>query len=195
MSGTIAFPPNPTDGQLYTFNNTTWMWSASRGAWVNANTGAVFVPLSGGTMTGPLALVGVTNGSSAPAGQVGEYINAANPSAVVLTGSGDGTITNITSIVLTPGQWLLWGWFQLVLSNASSVGIAGAISESASSTAGFWPTQLVSSVALGGSFLSICPVVVNIQATTTYYLNVAGWWSGGTVSPSANAVIFALRVR
>ena len=56
MSGTIAFPPNPTIGQLYTFNNTTWVWNGT--VWANANTGTNFLPLAGGTMTGPIALNG-----------------------------------------------------------------------------------------------------------------------------------------
>jgi hypothetical protein len=55
MSGTISFPANPTVGQLYTFNNTTWVWNGT--VWTNANTGTNFLPLSGGTINpGPLNL-------------------------------------------------------------------------------------------------------------------------------------------
>jgi len=58
MSGTITFPPNPTDGQLYTAGGVTWQWHANPGVWVNANTGTNFLALSGGTMTGAITLPG-----------------------------------------------------------------------------------------------------------------------------------------
>src|SRR5215467_1859135 len=58
MSGTITFPPNPTDGQLYTSGGVTWQWHANPGVWVNANTGNNFLAIAGGTMTGPITLSG-----------------------------------------------------------------------------------------------------------------------------------------
>jgi hypothetical protein len=57
MSGSQWNPPsNPSVGQTYTFNNTTWVWNGT--AWVNANTGQAFLPLAGGTLTGPVTLPG-----------------------------------------------------------------------------------------------------------------------------------------
>jgi len=58
MSGTIVFPPNPTDGQLYTAGGSTWVWHANPGVWAPANTGTNFLALSGGTMTGAITLPG-----------------------------------------------------------------------------------------------------------------------------------------
>ncbi len=53
-------------------------------------------------------VVGVTDGSNAAAGQVGEFIssNVAAGSAVALT---NGTPANVTSISLTAGDWDVWG--------------------------------------------------------------------------------------
>jgi hypothetical protein len=106
----VSFPPNPTDGQLYTYGGVTWAWSAASGTWVNANTGANFVPFSGGTMTGALALHGVTDGSNAAAGQVGEFLTATSASTNL---GGAGTWqNNLFSMALTAGDWDVWGYVQ-----------------------------------------------------------------------------------
>jgi hypothetical protein len=57
---------------------------------------------------GPVPLVGVTDGSSAAAGNVGEYISSIIPfgSGISLT---TGTATQITSVTLSAGDWDLDG--------------------------------------------------------------------------------------
>jgi hypothetical protein len=72
MSGTFNPPGSPTVGQLYTFNNTTWVWNGT--VWTNANTGTNFLPLSGGTMSGQINMPGAT---TPPAGAVVSF-NADN---------------------------------------------------------------------------------------------------------------------
>jgi hypothetical protein len=116
-SGTISFPANPTVGQTYTFNNTTWVWNGT--VWTVAPGAASgFLPLSGGQMTGPLTLAagsvaerdfavqGITDGSAAVAGDVGEFLTTAT---VLNTGSVSGGPTSVATLTLTPGVWLTWG--------------------------------------------------------------------------------------
>jgi hypothetical protein len=64
--------------------------------------GGPYLPLSGGTMTGAAALVGVTNGANAAAGQVGEYIQVDHVASVAFS---NNVVGNITSINLTAGDW------------------------------------------------------------------------------------------
>src|SRR5215471_2986920 len=100
MSGTITFPPNPTDGQLYTSGGVTWQWHANPGVWVNANTGTNFLALSGGTMTGPITLPG--NAASAlqavPLQQVVPIAGGTMTGALTLSGNA------ATALQATPLQ-------------------------------------------------------------------------------------------
>lgn len=55
---TIAFPASPGDGQTYTDQGVTWTWSQAASAWLGgvAPTNADFVPVTGGSVTGPLSI-------------------------------------------------------------------------------------------------------------------------------------------
>jgi len=51
----INFPTTPAQGALFTSGGVTWQWDGSK--WIPASTSNTsFLPLSGGTMTGPLLL-------------------------------------------------------------------------------------------------------------------------------------------
>jgi hypothetical protein len=51
----IDFPSNPTTGQTFTAANVTWSWDGFK--WVAASgSQGVFLPVTGGTLTGPLIL-------------------------------------------------------------------------------------------------------------------------------------------
>jgi hypothetical protein len=51
----INFPANPTTGQIFTApNGVAWTWDGAK--WTSGATGSGFLPLTGGTLTGPLTL-------------------------------------------------------------------------------------------------------------------------------------------
>lgn len=131
--------------------------------------------------------IGVIDGSSAPAGYIGEVISSsvAIGSATSLT---TATAKTITSITLTPGDWMVSG----------NIGYIAA--------AGTTPTLLISSISStnnthatspnGGAFaqhqaplgtastnvLTLSPVRINITTTTIYYLVASATFIGSTLT-------------
>jgi hypothetical protein len=139
---------------------------------------------------------GATNGSSALAGQIGEYITATAAVGSV-TGWGSGTAQNITSITLTAGDWDVDAW-----SLFSGGAITGTINVAKISTttasvgssgdAGRADTSLVPTAT--ANITLNCPTTrLSLTAPTAVYLCGAITFSGGT--PLAGGTIRARRVR
>jgi hypothetical protein len=125
------------------------------------------------TLSGGIA--GNTTGTAASAGTLGQIISSNVPqgSAVSL---GSGVQTNITSINLTAGYWLIWGNF--VTSPAGSTTTTN-IYTGVSTTSATLPTfpnggaaaGSAASIAAGQSVtLPIGMQIVNIATPTTYFL-------------------------
>lgn len=137
-------------------------------------------------------LAGVTNGSNAAAGIVGELISASVPvaSGVSLTSS---TWTNVTSISLTAGDWDVSG---VVVVNASgfnmsnSLGGSGIASASVPPIGSYFQQQLAGMGALGQA---VPTVRYSLSATTTIYLLAFASFAIGTAN--AAGVIRARRIR
>jgi len=139
-------------------------------------------------------IVGITNGSNAAAGSVGEVISAvANESASVsLTNTSP---TNVVSIVLTPGQFLVFGNFFIQCSSVNLNHATGWISQVSatqpdpslySTWAGF--TTMI------GQFGGAVPMQpINVTTTTVVYLGVNAGFGAG--SASACGGIYAVRIR
>jgi hypothetical protein len=172
--------------------------------------------LAGGTLTGALVLaanptlalgaatkqyadaktLGVTDGSDAAAGQIGEVI-----SSVVLSPGvslGNGVAANITTIALTAGDWDVQGevWIALAPAIVSILGWISPTSVSTGAQAALNAARFTVSGAAGfftgTAALPFRPARVSLSAPATYYLGVTA--SGGA-SNTAWGNIWARRMR
>jgi hypothetical protein len=121
----------------------------------------------------PSGIVGVTNGSDAAAGIVGEYLSVAQATPVPMT---SGVVTNICTLSLTAGDWDAQGDFGgLVSPSDSGVFMAAGLS----TTSATFPVTAVSAFSeglydfsSGGAFTGISGLRVrfSLSGTTTIYL-------------------------
>lgn len=100
----LNFPDNPTNGQVFVGpDGTTWEWDGVK--WKGGVGGTAYLPLTGGTLTGPLILSG---DPSAPLGaSTKQYVDTKTGQYLPLSGgtlSGGITTPAVTSNVLSgPG--------------------------------------------------------------------------------------------
>jgi hypothetical protein len=96
----------------------------------NPNQGLIFEPFQGGNLWVVGGSVsGVSAGSAAAAGTIGEVISSDIPSASAVAQATSGTAVNVTSVSLTPGDWDCTG--SVVTKPAGTTttsGLAGGIS-------------------------------------------------------------------
>jgi len=160
------------------------------------------VPLVGGTMTGPLALVGVANNSSAAAGQVGEYLQAQRlaASAANMTTAASNIITSVN---LPAGDWDVSGGLSLLTNAASTVvgraygwveaGAASAASLDRIGTVGMNFNRAIDTGANGTPVLAIPTTRISLAATTA--VNLVGNVTFTVAGASCAGYITARRVR
>lgn len=160
----LVFPSNPTVGQV--FQNWIWdgtMWTAQ---------GPLFMPLNG-----------VTDGSSAAPGQVGEFLTAiAGPITIAAS-----TIVTVCTLALPAGDWLIAGWGTISTATASnnlqiymSNSISSVLTYSGSSTM----TGPTGQTNLGGSIL---PVRIGSASPFTVGLVLYSTIAGNNCSGQINA--------
>lgn len=118
-------------------------------------------------------IVGVTDGSNANAGVVGEYVSSTV--AAVSSGLSSNTATNATTISLTAGDWDVSG---LIAFNYAGTTVPTIYYAAISSTSATLP-GLSSGLAIyfsytspaGSAFAAVVPTVrLNLTTTTTIYL-------------------------
>jgi hypothetical protein len=136
---------------------------------------------------------GVTNGSNAAAGQIGEYISSVMTSGITMS---SGAWVTITSILLSPGDWDVWGqgnWGgttgSLFANNISNSQPPTATnSDNISETSIQYPSATTAANCLG-----ITPARFNITGSSqTIYLT--GYYSGAA-GCNCSGKLCARRVR
>jgi hypothetical protein len=152
-------------------------------------TGTVTIPAG----TSGAAIAGVTNGSNAPAGQIGEWISAQQSTNQTMT---SGTALNVTSISLTAGDWDVDGSVYFLSSgNVGSNYVASTSTTSATANAPGTPgrAQISTGATMGAVCLPTGRQRVNVSATTTIYLVGLATFGSGTCN--AQGTIQARRMR
>jgi hypothetical protein len=161
---------------------------------------AAYAPINNPTFTGTVTIpasaaiaqphiAGVTDGSNAAAGQVGEY----------QTASG-GPFAMANNVALSPailslpaGDWDVWGW---ALFNGDSItNVLCGISTTPNQivlTPQNTPTQLQFPTAVSVAQISLVPVRLSLTATTDVYVNMYATLTG---TVHASGEVFARRVR
>ena len=152
------------------------------------------LPAAGGYISGTLAsatvnkVKGVTDGSAAAAGDVGEYIHAevAPGSAVSINNNSQ---TNLTSISLAAGDWDVYGvvWFapaasaQITLIESGINTVSGTIPAGGTlaATAQDYPSGFAQATSLS---VIAGPVRESLSGTATIYLNAYTLFTVGTVT-------------
>jgi hypothetical protein len=143
------------------------------------------------TITTP-NLVGVTNGSAATAGSVGE-VQSGNSTGVSMT---NNTAANCASKLLTAGEYLVWANLSFAPAATTTVSAiyAGTNTTSATLPANSSLTALTATFATGaGQLIHTTPTVVNVAAATTVY--AVGMATFGASTMTCSGYINALRVR
>lgn len=140
--------------------------------------------------------IGVTNGLNAAAGFVGEYITATAAAAAVSLTSP--TASNVTSIILTPGDWEVGGVVNYTPTGTTSITVLAQGASSATGALGaqdsfsLWATA--ANVVGVNIVTNLIPGVrFNVTVATTVFLVAKATFSASTLS--AGGTIWALRIR
>jgi hypothetical protein len=132
---------------------------------------------------------GVTDGSDAAAGQVGEYLTASSSGSV---GLGTGAVVNIATLPLTAGDWDVQG--NIIFNPTGAATYAAASVNTASAALGPVATRVPGAgggvqmrIGTGGTFR------VSVSAAATAYLVAQTAFTSGAMT--ATGALWARRVR
>lgn len=179
------------------------------GTSVSAVTGTGSVVLATSPSITTPTLTGVTDGSSAASGKVGEYLESIVAAGSAASTSTSGTVQNITSLSLTAGDWDVSGIVSYISASVTNVFHAAQVSISTTSAT----HNLVSTAFTNHSFGSLTTIAldnpysasgveslkvgsyrINVNAPTTVYLVSTLNWVTST-QPTAYGTIRARRIR
>jgi hypothetical protein len=141
-------------------------------------------------MGAPLALHGVTDGSNAAAGQIGEFLTTSTGSTT-LPASTNLTLAGTT---LSPGDWDVWGYATVdgAGTGATSLIVGLTTTVNGAPSVGGSAAQLTTP-SIGATTLQVVMARVNITAAATYYISTNLAYTGGTSHVSG--LLNARRVR
>jgi hypothetical protein len=187
---------SPLDGQVLTYHQLS-------GKWINAAGGGGGSD-SDGSINPQIPswdVVGVTDGSNAPPGGIGEEKRTTVLFAAGVNPSGTGLSLNITSVLLTPGDWEVsgvGGYYPSTV-NATSISMAVSLVSNTlpSNTTDSLEGQFEMSVTFSPNSANCWPVGprrVNVTVNTTAYLVGEASYSGAG-TPVFWGFIKARRVR
>jgi hypothetical protein len=135
--------------------------------------------------TTKLPVAGVTNGSDAPPGQIGEIISSFRTTDQALT---TATPTNVQSIALTPGDWDISGevWFHLTSSPTISalIGSLNTVSATLPAVPAINTVYSQLNAPFTGTYVALAlrTCRASVSVATTYYLVAQASFSTGTVA-------------
>lgn len=147
--------------------------------------------------TGVFSLVGVTDGSAASSGDIGEVDTA---EVATPTGTGVAASSNwgdVASINLSAGAWMISAVAGFKENGAElTTSLSCAISDSATGVglSALDYTEYNQLISGSADLVAPTPVkFVDISSTTTYYLNTRFYYNSG--SPQHYGRIYAVRIR
>lgn len=147
------------------------------------NTGSFTTVVASGTITPSQTngIVGTTTNNNANAGSVGELLTA-SATGVALT---NNTAANGTSLILTAGDWDVYGVADYTLgAGATMTALVASLSTTSATVAAFPDRQTLAGISTNNGFGSITmsapPRRITVATTTTVYLVGLSSFSGGT---------------
>jgi hypothetical protein len=189
LSGPLGLPASTTSSAPFNMPPGTAPTSPSNGD-IWATTAGVFIQVAGATV-GPLGTqVGVTNGSNAPAGDVGEFMSSDVTQANAVS-TTSGTTLNVTHVSLTPGDWDCTG---TVVEITASGTTATQFTAGISTTSAALPA-LENATNGGTNFglnpgsvqaMPVAPLRVNTSSAKTVFLVANFVFSGGANTAFGN---------
>ena len=147
------------------------------------------------TDTSLLPRAGVTDGSNAAAGQIGEVISALQTTGVALA---TGVASNLVAITLTPGDWDVSGEVWITVGTGCTV-VSGAIGTVSGTppgapNVGAARNQMTTSGSFAGTpVLPLKTSRFSVSVSTAVYLMAVATFTGGTTN--ATGAILARRAR
>lgn len=132
---------------------------------------------------------GVTDGSTAVAGQIGETITNTTTTSSVTS----GTTFNMTSVTLTPGDWEVNAVLDFEFGSGVTATVAAGGVNTTSGTVPSYPYLVKSQCSMNGGQHINARRRINLSSSATIYLVGVCTFSGGTTA--ANGYLEARRVR